>query len=46
MRKDEFMTLTGEHPVDVFGADWENILEEMSSEYARELGQRIHDVEE
>jgi len=29
MKKQEFKDLTGENPEDVFGADWENDIEEL-----------------
>lgn len=32
MNKQEFMELTGEDPEDVFGGDWENIIEKLSKE--------------
>ncbi len=31
MTIEEFIELTGEHPEDVLGADWENLIEEFNS---------------
>ena len=30
MTQKEFIELTGEYPEDMFGADWENIIEEIN----------------
>lgn len=30
MTKDEFMELVGESPEDIFGPDWENIIQELN----------------
>lgn len=32
MKKEEFEKLTGENPEDMFGGDWENIIEEYIEE--------------
>jgi len=32
MTKQEFIDLFGEDPIDVFGSDWQNILEELEKD--------------